>query len=169
MDFPGQFTGWDVMILVVLAISVGLGIFQGMMRTVADLGSWVVAFLGAFYVAPFITDFINLKAYPWVGLILGFIVLFFLTRLVGVVLARGLKSVGLRGADRALGGLVGLARAALVVAALASAGKLLDMDKQPGWQKAVSKPLLNAAAGYVAQFAPRLEQFKPAALRRWSL
>lgn len=166
MEVINQLTGWDIMILVVVLISAGLGAMQGMMRSIADFGSWLIAFFGSFLIAPVITDFINLKAYPWVGLIVGFVLLFFLTRLIGVLLAKGLNSVGLRGADRALGSLVGLIRAALVVAVLASAGKLLEMHTQPGWQQAISRPVLEGASELVARYAPKLEQFKPAALRK---
>ncbi|MGB7182354.1 MAG: CvpA family protein [Burkholderiaceae bacterium] len=165
MDWLTGLTGWDVMVLVVAIVSAGLGIMQGMVRSVADLGSWIIALFGSFMIAPAITEFIDLKPYPWVGLILGFIVLFFLTRLIGVVFAKLLRSAGLGGADRSLGAVVGLARAVLVIALLASAGRLLDMHKQPGWQNALSRPALEAAADLVAQYAPKLEQFKPAALR----
>ncbi len=166
MELLDQLTGWDIMILVVAVVSAGMGIFEGMVRTVADLGSWVIALLGSFMLAPQITNLIGLQAYPWVGLILAFVLLFFVTRLLGVIFSNALRRVGLGGADRSLGAVLGLARAAMIVALLASAGKLLEMDKQPGWQNAVSKPVLEGAADLVAKYAPKLEQFKPAAIKK---
>jgi membrane protein required for colicin V production len=165
MGMLEQLTGWDIMILAIAIISAGIGIFEGMIKTVFDLGSWVVALMGSFMIAPHITELIGLKPYPWVGLILGFVLLFFVTRLIGVVFSKALRRVGLGGADRSLGALLGLARAALIVALLASAGKLLDMHKQPAWENAISRPALEGAADLVAKYAPRLEQFKPAAIR----
>lgn len=165
MDMLAAFTGWDVLVVVVLVLSAGLGVMQGMVRSIADLGSWVVALFGCFLVAPYLTEFIGLRAYPWVSLIIGFVLLFFLTRLLGVVFAKMLRSAGLGGADRALGAVVGLLRAALIIALLASAARLLDMDEQPAWKNAVSRPVLELAADFVAQYAPKLEQFKPAAMR----
>jgi membrane protein required for colicin V production len=165
MEILEQLTGWDIMILAVAIISAGIGIVEGMIKTVFDLGSWIIALLGSFMIAPYITDLIGLKPYPWVGLILGFVLLFFVTRLLGVIFSKALRRVGLGGADRSLGAILGLARAAMIIALLASAGKLLDMDKQPGWQNALSKPALEGAANLVAKYAPKLEQFKPAAIR----
>jgi membrane protein required for colicin V production len=166
MEMLANLTGWDLLVLVVTVLSAGLGVMQGMVRSIADLGSWVVALFGSFMVAPYVTEFIGLKPYPWVGLILGFVVLFFLTRLLGVVFSKTLRSAGLGGADRSLGVIVGLLRAVLIIALLASAARLLDMDQQPGWKNAVTRPALEIAADFVAQYAPKLEQFKPAALRQ---
>lgn len=165
MQILADLTGWDLMILLVIVVSAGMGMAQGMVRSVADLGSWLVAGLGSFIVAPEITNFIGLKLYPWAGLILGFVVLFFLTRLIGVLFSKALRSAGLGGADRALGTVIGLLRGALIVALVASAATLLEMHKQPGWKNALSRPVLEAASDMVARYAPRLEQFKPAALR----
>lgn len=158
-------TGWDYVVGVVAILSFGIGLFRGMIRTVSDLGSWVVAFLAAPMLGPRLTDQIQLQAYPWVALIIVFVLVFFLVRLIGVWLARGVDGAGLAGADRALGGLAGLARAALLVAALASAGKLLDMHRQPAWENALSRPALDAAAKAVDAYFPDLQKLKPAARR----
>lgn len=155
-------TGWDYLLALVVVMSFGLGLFRGMIKTVFDLGSWIIAFLAAPLAGPAITGFTNLDAYPWVGLLIGFVAAFFLVRLVGILLSKGLTSVGLAGADRALGGVIGLARAALIITGLATAGTLLDMHRQPAWTKALSRPALELASGTTLKYFPDLQKLKPA-------
>ena len=158
-------TGWDYLIAVIAIISVGLGFMRGMIKTVFDLGSWVAAFIAAPLVSPDITKFIGVEAYPWAGLLIGFVGVFFVVRLVGVVLSKGIDTVGLKGADRSLGGVLGLARAALIVTALATAATLLDMNKQPAWTNALSKPALDLFSSTVLTYFPDLKKLKPARTR----
>ncbi len=162
MAYLEMFTGWDYVLILVLVMSFGLGVLRGMIKTVFDLGSWVVAFVAAPILSATINSVTGLSAYPWAGLLIGFVGAFFIIRLLGVMLAKGLTSVGLAGADRSLGGLVGLVRAALIILVLATAGLLLDMHKQPAWQKAVSRPLLDWTSGKAIEFFPDLQKLKPA-------
>lgn len=165
MDFLSMLTGWDYLIAVIAIISVGIGFMRGMIKTIFDLGSWVAAFIGASLVGPVITKFIGIEAYPWAGLVIGFIGVFFLVRLVGVLLSKGIDTVGLKGADRSLGGFLGLARAALLVLGLATAANLLDMHKKPAWINALSKPVLDLFSSTALTHFPDLKKLKPARTR----
>lgn len=160
MDQIVALTGWDYLLAIVALVSIGVGAYRGMVRTVADLGSWILAFLAAPFAGPWITEFIGLRNYPWVGLVIGFVLVFFATRLLGVWLARGLNTVGLRGADRALGGVLGAARTILIIAVLATAGRLLDMDRLPAWKNAASREVLETLAGTVERYVPELQRLK---------
>lgn len=165
MSFLDMLTGWDYLLLLIVVISFGLGLFRGMVKTVFDLGSWVAAFVAAPLLGPMITGFTKLDAYPWVGLLIGFVGVFFLLRLIGVGIAKSLDTVGLASADRSLGGVLGVARAALIVTVLATAGTLLDMHRQPAWMEAASKPLLDLGAGTALKYFPNLQKLKPARSR----
>jgi len=165
MDFLSLLTGWDYLITVIVIISAGIGFMRGMIKTVFDLGSWVAAFIAAPLVSPSITKFIGVEAYPWAGLLIGFVGVFFLIRLIGVLLSKGIDTVGLRGADRSLGGFLGLARAALLVLGLATAATLLDMNKQPAWTNALSKPVLELFSNTALTYFPDLKKLKPARSR----
>ncbi len=162
MPYLEMLTGWDYLVLLIVLLSAGLGLFRGMVKSICDLGSWVVAFIGAPMLGATISAYTGLNAYPWAGLLIAFVGVFFVVRLIGVVLSKGLSSVGLAGADRSLGGIVGLARAVLIIVVLATAGVLLDMHKQPAWQKAVSRPLLDFTSGKAIEFFPDLQKLKPA-------
>ncbi|MEZ5740659.1 MAG: CvpA family protein [Burkholderiaceae bacterium] len=168
MAFLASLTGWDYLVLFVVLMSLGLGAFRGMVRTVADLASWAVAFIAAPLLSPLVLSIPGMAPYPSLALVLSFVAAFFLTRLVGVAVAKGLTSVGLAGADRALGGLVGLVRAVLIVAGIATAGKMIELDKQPAWKAAVSRDLLEVAARTVQQYVPAMPDLRQLARGRAS-
>ncbi|MFA7505462.1 MAG: CvpA family protein [Burkholderiaceae bacterium] len=138
-----QLTGWDYLVLLILAISIVLGLLRGMIRTLFALAGWVVAFVGAPLLAPLLLELTGLAVPPWVALVAIFFVLLLLTRLAGSLLARLSSSIGLGGVDRGMGVVVGVARALLIVAAIAVAARLLDMHQRPSWQQALSRPLLD--------------------------
>ncbi len=149
-----QLTGWDYLVLLVLGISTILGLLRGMIRTLFALAGWVVAFIGAPILTPPLLGLTGLDIPPWVALVVIFFALLLLTRLVGALLARLTSSIGLGGVDRGMGVVVGVARAVLIVAAIAMAGRLLDMHQQPAWQQAMSRPLLDSIVQIVDPYLP---------------
>jgi membrane protein required for colicin V production len=150
-----QLTGWDYLVLLVLGISVILGLLRGMIRTLFALAGWVVAFVGAPVLTPPLLAVTGLPVPAWVALVVVFFTLLLLTRLAGTLLARLTSSVGLGGVDRGMGVVIGAARALLIVAAIAVAGRLLDLHQQPSWQKAVSRPLLDRIVETVDPYLPK--------------
>lgn len=149
-----QLTGWDYLVVLVLGISVILGLLRGMIRTLFALAGWVVAFIGAPVLTPPLLGLTGISVPPWVALAVVFFALLLLTRLAGTLLARLTSSVGLGGVDRGMGVVVGVARALLIVAAIAVAGRLLDLHEQPAWQKAMSRPLLDRIVQTVDPYLP---------------
>jgi membrane protein required for colicin V production len=63
-----------------------------------------------------------------------------------VLLARLLKAAGLDGLDRTLGAFFGVARAALILLALALLAGLTRLPGDPAWTQSVSGRLLTQAA-----------------------
>lgn len=150
----GEFTTWDYLVLLVLGVSVLLGLLRGLVRTLAGLAGWIVAFVGA----PMLTEpalgLMGQVAPSWVVFALVFIALLLLVRLAGTLFARLARRVGLGGVDRGLGVVLGVARAMLIIAGLAVGGYLLDMQKQMAWQQAVSRPLLDTSVQIVSPLLP---------------
>jgi membrane protein required for colicin V production len=145
MDF-GSLTGWDYLLALVLGISVLIGLIRGMIRTVFALGAWVVALLGAPQLAPLAIEYSGFQDRSWIMVVLVFIVLFVLVRLLGALVSKAINGIGLGGADRLAGGLFGVLRALVLVALLVAAARLTGMDQDQSWQKAYSRPLLEAIA-----------------------
>lgn len=149
-----QLTGWDYLILLILGISIILGLLRGMIRSLFALAGWVLAFIGAPVLTPPLLGLTGLAMPPWVMLALVFFALLLLTRLAGALLARLTSSIGLGGVDRGMGVVLGAARAILIVAVIAVAGRLLDLHKQPSWQQALSRPLLDNIVQIVDPYLP---------------
>lgn len=156
MAFIEQLTGWDYLVGLVALVSIGLGLFRGMARTVADLASWLVAFLAAPVLGAQIGPALGLQEYRPLVITLAFVLVFFLVRLLGAAIARGLNAIGLAGADRALGGLVGAARAVLVVAVLATGARMIDLHREPAWVNALSRPALDVLSDLLRVYLPDL-------------
>jgi membrane protein required for colicin V production len=147
-------TGWDWFIALVLLLSVGIGIWRGLVRTVFALGAWVFAFLGTPVVASLLGVQMSSSTPNWVMFAVVFIALFAVIRFTGFVLARGLAKAGLGGLDRGLGAALGIVRALVFVALAAVAGLALGMHKQAAWQSAFSRPVLDGIIQKLAPFLP---------------
>ncbi len=151
-----QLTAWDYVVALVAVMSIGLGMLRGMARTVADLASWLVAFLAAPVLGAQLAPLFGMQEYRPLVITLAFVAVFFLVRLLGVAIARGLNAIGLAGADRALGGLVGALRAVLVVAVLATGARMIDLHREPAWVNALSRPALDVLSDLLRVYLPDL-------------
>lgn len=141
----------DYAALGVTLISVVWGAWRGLVREVISLGGWVMAFLAANLLAgPLGEALPDSIARPELRVLLAFVGIFVLTlavsTLVGVLLARLLKAAGLDGLDRTLGALFGVARALLILLALALLAGLTRLPGDPAWTQSVTGPLLAQAA-----------------------
>ena len=153
---------WDWFVLLVLALSVLLGLIRGMIRTVFGLASWAVALFGTPMLAPGVVVLAAMQKQPWVIYVLLFILLFALVRISGALVAKGLGKIGLGGADRLFGGLIGVARALVLVAVVVVVARLFDLHETAEWKKSVSRPLLDA----IVQMVEPYVSARPAGLRK---
>jgi membrane protein required for colicin V production len=148
-------TGWDWFVLVVFLLSISLGIWRGLVRTVFGLAAWVVALIGAPLFAPPVVEATRMEAHPWVVIVLLFVAILVAVKLLGGLVARLLGKVGLGGADRGLGGALGAARALLLILLAAVAARMLEMDQTSAWRNALSRPLLEALVQWVEPHLPQ--------------
>ena len=148
-------TGWDWFVLIVFLLSVLLGIWRGLVRTVFGLAAWVVALIGAPLLSPEVVEFTRMQEHPWVIIVLLFVVLLVAVKLSGGVLAGLLGKVGLGGADRGLGGVLGAARAVLLILITAVAARSFELDQTSAWRDALSRPLLEALVRWVEPHLPQ--------------
>jgi membrane protein required for colicin V production len=144
-------TWLDYVALAVLLISVGWGIWRGLVREVVSLAGWVIAFLAANLFAGPLAEYVPASVVsPELRVLIAFVVVFIaalvLTTLAGLLLSKILKAAGLEGLDRALGGVFGVLRAALILLALALLAGLTGLPRDPQWQQSVSGPVLGRAA-----------------------
>lgn len=130
----------DYLILALLLLSVGIGLWRGFVREALSLLVWVAAFWVAFVGAGIVEVYLA----AWIGdqglrLALAFVLLFLSVHVIGFVVARLLstviKSIGLRGVDRVAGGGFGLARGLVIIAVLVLLAEMTPMTREPVWQE----------------------------------
>ena len=140
-------TWLDYAVLGVLALSVAWGVWRGLVREVISLAGWVIAFLAAnLFAEPLAEALPRSIAQPELRVIVAFLAIFLVTltlaTLAAMALSRALKAVGLGGLDRTLGGLFGVARAALIVLAFALVAGLTSLPRQSAWKESWWGPVL---------------------------
>jgi membrane protein required for colicin V production len=84
-----------------------------------------------------------------------FVAALIVTALLGLLLSKIVKAVGLGGVDRMLGALFGAARGILIVLAGALLAGLTSAPRQPYWRDSVSGPLLVHAAQALKPLLPQ--------------
>jgi membrane protein required for colicin V production len=152
-------TWLDYAVLGVLGVSVAWGIWHGLVREVVSLGAWVMAFLAANLFAGPLSEYIPASVVrPEFRILLAFISLFIVvlavTSLAGMLLSKLLKKVGLGAVDRALGGVFGVARAAVVLLAFALVAGLTALPRDPAWRQSLSGPVLARGAVSIKPWLP---------------
>ena len=135
-------------------MSVGVGLIRGLVRTVFALAAWVIGLLGVPLASPFLFTLLPAAVPRPVVYVLVFLLLFVAVRMLGGLAARALRGVGLGAADRLLGAVLGTARALLIVLLVAIGGHLAGLSKEPAWQLANTRPLLDALVGWAEPFLP---------------
>lgn len=147
-------TLFDYIVLTIVGVSVIVSVMRGFAREVLALAGWVLAFIAANALSARVADwFSSFVSQPSVRALIAFGAVFIVTlvlmSIVGMALARVLKSAGLGLEDRLLGGFFGLARGVLIVMLLVLLGGLTGLPRQPSWSEAMLSPPLEALAGVV--------------------
>jgi membrane protein required for colicin V production len=144
-------TIFDYTVLLIVASSVLIGVLRGLVKEVLSLAGWVAAFFIANAYGPRFAAMLP-PSIPGEAprLIVAFIALFIGTRLlawlVGMAIGALLTATGLTLADRALGAVFGLARAVIIILAVATVCAMTSIPQQPFWQDAKLRPLVERTA-----------------------
>ncbi len=147
-------TGWDYFVGLVVLLSVGFGMFRGLVRTVFALAAWICAVVGTTLLLGDAVQALSMQAHAWVVAVLLFLGIFVIVRLIGKWLANRLKAVGLGGLDRLLGAALGVARAAIFIALAVVAARLSGLDQQPSFQQALCRPVLEQTWRWLEPYLP---------------
>lgn len=144
-------TWLDYAVIGVIGISIGWGLWRGLVREIMSLAGWVIAFLAAnLFAAPVAELLPSAVSHPEYRLLLAFVVVFVLTLVVtsiaALLLLKIITAVGLGVTDRLLGALFGLARALLILVAFALVAGLTRMPARPVWKDSIFGPSLAGAA-----------------------
>lgn len=157
-------TGADHLFAIILLLSGVLGYFRGFIRESISLVTWLLALWLAWHFAYLVNPWLGgALAEPgireWTGRAIVFFVVILVGSGVGALVAHlARRAAGLAIMDRLLGAFFGLIRGAIVIGLLVIAGRAVNLDLEPWWQKSKSMPAADAAANWVEQYA------RPAAL-----
>jgi membrane protein required for colicin V production len=143
-------TWFDYAVLAVIAASLLLGLWRGVVSEVLALAAWVLAFFVArefaLPVSEFFAGMLNDKSMQYLAgfaaVFVGVLVVVGIARLVVSFL---LRAVGLGLIDRMLGAIFGIARGLLLVLVAVMLGGLTPLPKEPWWKNAMFAPPLETA------------------------
>lgn len=130
----------DYCILAVFVLSAVVGLLRGFTREVLGLGTWVLAILAAWALAPMVSTLLAKQiADPAVRLGCAYALLFLGGLLVGslitTLLSELIKNTFLSGPDRMLGAGFGLLRATVFVAVFVLIASNLGAQQDRWWQQ----------------------------------
>ena len=133
----------DYAVLGVIGGSIVWGLWRGLVREVISIVGWVIAFLAANLLAgPLGERLPHSVPTPQLRMLVAFLVVFIatlaVTTLLGLLLSKLVKAVGLGGLDRGLGAVFGTARGLLLVLAAALLAGLTSVPRQPYWRHSLS-------------------------------
>ena len=149
----------DFFILGLIGLSVLVSLWRGFIKEALSLTTWVVAFLVALTFSDPFADLLK----PWISLpsaraaaaMAGlFIAVLVLGALVGFLAGQLVEKTGLGGTDRVLGTVFGVARGAMIVAALVLLAGLTALPQDPWWQSSQLLPHFERLALWLADFLP---------------
>ena len=136
----------DYAVIGVILVSIGWGVWRGLMREFMSLAGWVIAFLAANAAAEPLGGMLPISARPEVRVLIAFAVVFVLAlsaaALVGMLLSKLFKAAGLSGVDRTLGGVFGLARGIVILLAVTIGAGLTTLPHNPLWKESVGAGML---------------------------
>ena len=155
----------DYTIIGVLALSVVIGLWRGLISEVLALGIWIAAVWVAWVFGDKVAGlFANSVTLPSARMVLGygacFIGVLILGALLRFVMNRLVQGTGLSGSDRMLGMLFGLARGVLVVVLVVMMLGFTPFPRDPWWQQSALLPTFRGAAVWVGEKLPdSVEQY----------
>jgi membrane protein required for colicin V production len=152
-------TLFDWAVVLIVGLSSVLGLMRGAIREVLALVGWVVAF---FVARQFGVDFSamlsNVVANDSLRLLLSFAVLFVATLLVmalgRMALTEIVKKIGLGGADKFLGLVIGVARGGLIVLVFVLLAGMTALPQQADWKNAYTSRWFELMAENIKPWLP---------------
>lgn len=139
----------DWILIAVLAASLVIGAWRGLVYELLSLAGWVVAFFVAQVFAPEVAGWLPMgRASEPLRYAAGFVVVFvataFAAGLLSFLAKKLIEAVGLRPVDRTLGAAFGLARGVVLLLALAVVVNMTQLQSGAWWQESRGAGVLTA-------------------------
>jgi len=160
-------TGFDFVLLAILAISVVLGLLRGLLKEVLSLVAYASAFLAAIWWGPTVSEWSSQWiTQPFVSMALAYLGVFIAVLLsigfINMVLSALLSKTGLTPADHGLGALFGLVRGILFVLILVILAGYTPLPEEPWWKNAMfSKQVVGVVQQIKLRLPPPVNDWLP--------
>jgi membrane protein required for colicin V production len=152
-------TAFDLVVLVVIALSTLFAFVRGVIRELIALIAWVAGFVAAFAFTPLVGSWIPEFGHPSVRYIIAFALILIGALLLGALiawpLAKAVRAAGLGFVDRFLGSIFGVARGLLLVVAFVLIAGLTALPRADWWQNSALAPPFVVAALALSPWLPR--------------
>jgi membrane protein required for colicin V production len=152
--------GADWVIIAILALSVIVGLWRGLVREAISLLVWIAAVAAAIAFGEQVSGWIGERvALPSVRMALGygsvFVVVLAVGALVGWLVGRIVRGAGIGGTDRLMGLGFGLLRGGVIVAALILVLGYTPFARDPWWQQSQLIPRFEPVAAWLRERLPQ--------------
>jgi membrane protein required for colicin V production len=160
MAWLNELTWIDTVVLVVILASMILSLFRGLVKEIASLAVWVLAFVAASRLASelatVLPDWIPGALEQTVAFLGILVVVLIVGKLVTLALKEMISAVGLGAIDRILGMAFGAARGVLIVVALAILAAMTSLPSQATWRLSKTRPALEWGIKTAAPWLPNI-------------
>ena len=152
-------TVFDLIAIIVVAISVAFSIRRGLAREVLALLSWIAAFWLARLFAAVVAGWLPSSwSHQGMRIAVGFIAVMlvsvFVFSVASMMIAHLVKVAGLTTSDRMLGAFFGLLRGLLIVVTMVLLGGMTSEPREPYWRHALFSRPLEKMASWVKPWLP---------------
>jgi len=160
----------DIIILFATLVSVVIGWFRGLVKEAMSIAALLIAIWAAMHLGPYAGGWLggtidSTELQLWAGRFLVFVVILAVGAFLGWGVSKIVHLSGLSGTDRALGGLFGLMRAALLVGIFVLGGRYAGFDADLWWLESRIIPYGEYIADWIIEMAPRgMEMLQPGGL-----
>ncbi|AMO25487.1 CvpA family protein [Ramlibacter tataouinensis] len=157
----------DWVFLGIMAASLVLGAWRGLVYEVLSVFSWIAAFILAQWFAPDAVKLLPMGDAPEparyaVAFVLVFIAVVFAGALVAWLVKKMVEAVGLRPVDRTLGAVFGLLRGAVLLVAVAVVMNMTPLRSAEWWTESKGAAVSTAALKQLKPVLPeRFGQYLP--------
>ena len=150
----------DWICIAVLAVSLLVGAWRGLVVEVMSLVSWVAAFILAQWFAPDAAAHLPMggaaePARYAAGFVLVFVATLFAGALIGFVVSKLLSAVGLGAINRLLGALFGVLRGVVLILAATVVVGMTPWKSSPTWQESIAAQWATVALGILKPVLPQ--------------
>lgn len=150
----------DWIFLAVLAASLLLGLWRGLVYEVLSLLSWAAAFILAQWFAPNVAQMLPMQGAGEVlryaaGFVIVFVATVFVGGLVAFLMSKLMSAVGLKPMDRALGGLFGLLRGVVLLLAATVVVGMTPLASAAEWNASQGARLCTDLLGLLKPVLPQ--------------